>query len=585
MAAGAFVGGSSTHKHVRGGRGPRGRAGFRVAARASDAKKIMYDAHSRNKMAAGVNLLADAVSVTLGPRGRNVVLEDKFGSPKIVNDGVTIARDITLRDPAENAGAALIKEVASRANDSAGDGTTTATVLARELVNQGILAITSGRNAVNVKKGMDKAAKFLVGKLRENAKQVSGFADIKNVAAISAGNDEEIGQMIADALEKVGVEGIIVIESSNGSETTVEVEEGMEIDRGYISPQFVTNVEKSLCEFEDALVLITDIKIENISTLIPILEKVTQLQKPLVIIAEDITGDALATLVVNNMRGILKVVAIKAPSFGERRKQVLQDIAIVTGADVVSSDLQMKLEECEVEQLGRARKVTIAKTRTTLVADQGTREEISARVGQLKKDLEGSDSTYDREKLGERIAKLAGGVAVVKVGANTETELEDRKLRIEDAKNATFAAVEEGIVPGGGATMVHLAAMMPAFIETIADADERMGCEIVMNALQAPCRIIGDNAGVEGAVVLEKVMNGDFTFGYNAMSGEYVNMLEAGIIDPAKVTRTCIETATSIAGMLLTTQAVMVDAPKKKSTKGAAADMGGGMPGMGEYSL
>jgi len=551
---------------------------------AYDAKQIMYDAKSRSKMAAGVNLLADAVSVTLGPRGRNVVLEDKYGSPKIVNDGVTIARDITLRDAAENAGAALIKEVASRANDSAGDGTTTATVLARELVNQGILAITSGRNAVNVKRGMDKAAKFLVGELKKNAKQVTGFADIKNVAAISAGNDDEIGQMIADALEKVGTEGIIVIESSNGSETTVEVEEGMEIDRGYISPQFVTNVEKSLCEFEDALVLITDIKVENISVLIPILEKVTQLQKPFIIIAEDITGDALATLVVNNMRGILKVCAIKAPSFGERRKQVLQDIAIVTGADVVASDLQMKLEECEVEQLGRVRKATIAKTRCTLVADQGTREEITARVGQLKKDLEGSDSTYDREKLGERIAKLAGGVAVVKVGANTETELEDRKLRIEDAKNATFAAVEEGIVPGGGATLVHLAAMMPAFIETVADADERMGCEIVMNALKAPCTIIGNNAGVEGAVVLEKVMNGDFNFGYNAMSGEYVDMIAAGVIDPAKVTRTCIETATSIAGMLLTTQAVMIDAPKPKKAKKAAAE-GGGMPGMGEYSL
>ncbi|KAI4968535.1 hypothetical protein ZWY2020_045865, partial [Hordeum vulgare] len=490
----------------------------RLVVRA-DAKEIAFDQKSRAALQAGVEKLANAVGVTLGPRGRNVVL-DEHGNPKVVSDGVTIARAIELANPMENAGAALIREL-------------------------GILSVTSGENPVSLKKVIDKT--FLA------------------VASISAGNDELIGAMIADAIDKVGPDGVLSIESSSSFETTVDVEEGMEIDRGYISPQFVTNLEKSIVEFENARVLITDQKITSIKEIIPLLEQTTQLRCPLFIVAEDITGEALATLVVNKLRGIINVAAIKAPSFGERRKAVLQDIAIVTGAEYLAKDLGLLVENATVDQLGTARKITIHQTTTTLIADAASKDEIQARVAQLKKELSETDSIYDSEKLAERIAKLSGGVAVIKVGATTETELEDRQLRIEDAKNATFAAIEEGIVPGGGAAYVHLSTYVPAIKETIEDHDERLGADIIQKALQAPASLIANNAGVEGEVVIEKIKDSEWEMGYNAMTDKYENLIESGVIDPAKVTRCALQNAASVSGMVLTTQAIVVEKPKPKA--------------------
>ncbi|KAL9416268.1 hypothetical protein AB3S75_039458 [Citrus x aurantiifolia] len=535
----------------------------RFAVRAS-AKDIAFDQSSRAAMQAGIDKLSDAVGLTLGPRGRNVVL-DEFGSPKVVNDGVTIARAIELPDPMENAGAALIREVASKTNDSAGDGTTTASVLAREIIKLGLLSVTSGANPVSLKRGIDKTVHGLVEELEKRARPIEGRDDIKAVATISAGNDDLIGTMIADAIDKVGPDGVLSIESSSSFETTVEVEEGMEIDRGYISPQFVTNPEKLIVEFENARVLVTDQKISAIKDIIPLLEKTTQLRAPLLIIAEDVTGEALATLVVNKLRGILNVAAIKAPGFGERRKALLQDIAIVTGAEFQAGDLGLLIENTSVEQLGTARKVTIRKDSTTIIADAASKDEIQARIAQLKKELAETDSVYDSEKLAERIAKLSGGVAVIKVGAATETELEDRKLRIEDAKNATFAAIEEGIVPGGGAALVHLSDHVPAIKDKLEDADELLGADIVQKALVAPASLIAHNAGVEGEVVVEKVKDSEWTTGYNAMTDKYENMLQAGVIDPAKVTRCALQNAASVAGMVLTTQAIVVEKPKPKT--------------------
>lgn len=490
---------------------------------------------------------------------------DEFGNPKVVNDGVTIARSIELADPMENAGAALIREVASKTNDSAGDGTTTASVLAREIIKLGLLSVTSGANPVSVKKGIDKTVQKLVEELEKKARPVKGRGDIEAVATISAGNDEFVGNMIADAIDRVGPDGVLSIESSSSFETTVDVEEGMEIDRGYISPQFVTNLEKLIVEFENAKVLVTDQKISTIKETIPLLEKVTQLRAPLLIIAEDVTGEALATLVVNKLRGILNVAAIKAPGFGERRKAILQDIAIMTGAEFQAKDLGLLIESVSVEQLGTARKVTISQNSTTIISDAATKDEIQSRIAQLKKELAETDSVYDSEKLAERIAKLSGGVAVIKVGAATETELEDRKLRIEDAKNATFAAIEEGIVPGGGAAYVHLSASVPAIKNKLEDHDELLGADIVQKALVAPAALIAQNAGVEGEVVVEKIKDVEWEIGYNAMTDKYENLLEAGVIDPAKVTRCALQNAASIAGMLLTTQAIVVEKPKKKS--------------------
>ncbi|KAL4324135.1 hypothetical protein GQ457_11G019750 [Hibiscus cannabinus] len=544
----------------------------RFAARAC-AKEIAFDQRSRAAMQAGIDKLADAVGLTLGPRGRNVVL-DEFGSPKVVNDGVTIARAIELPNAMENAGAALIREVASKTNDSAGDGTTTASVLAREIIKLGLLSVTSGANPVSVKRGIDKTVQRLVEELEKKARPVKGRDDIKAVASISAGNDDLIGTMVADAIDKVGPDGVLSIESSSSFETTVDVEEGMEIDRGYISPQFVTNPEKLICEFENARVLVTDQKISAIKDIIPLLEKTTQLRSPLLIIAEDVTGEALATLVVNKLRGILNVAAIKAPGFGERRKALLQDIAIVTGAEFQASDLGLLVENTSVEQLGIARKVIITKDSTQLIAEAASKDEIQARVAQLKKELAETDSVYDSEKLAERIAKLSGGVAVIKVGAATETELEDRKLRIEDAKNATFAAIEEGIVPGGGAALVHLSTCVPAIKDKLEEADERIGADIVQKALVAPASLIAQNAGMEGEVVVEKVKNSEWEIGYNAMTDTYENLLEAGVIDPAKVTRCALQNSASVAGMVLTTQAIVVEKPKPKAPVAAPPEGG-----------
>ncbi|CAA3025181.1 ru large subunit-binding subunit alpha [Olea europaea subsp. europaea] len=532
------------------------------------AKEIAFDEKSRTALQAGIDKLANAVGLTLGPRGRNVVL-DEFGAPKVVNDGVTIARAIELPDAMENAGAALIREVASKTNDSAGDGTTTASVLAREIIKLGLLSVTSGANPVSVKKGIDKTVLGLVEELEKKARPVKGRDDIKAIATISAGNDEIIGTMIADAVDKVGPDGVLSIESSSSFETTVDVEEGMEIDRGYISPQFVTNPEKLIVEFENARVLVTDQKISAIKDIIPLLEKTTQLRAPLLIVAEDVTGEALATLVVNKLRGILNVAAIKAPGFGERRKALLQDIAILTGAEFQASDLGMLVENTDVDQLGIARKITISKDSTTLIADAASKDELQARIAQLKKELTETDSVYDSEKLAERIAKLSGGVAVIKVGAATETELEDRKLRIEDAKNATFAAIEEGILPGGGAALVHLSTYVPAIKDKLEDADERLGADIVQKALVAPASLIAQNAGIEGEVVVEKVKASDWEVGYNAMTDKYENLVEAGVIDPAKVTRCALQNSASVAGMVLTTQAIVVEKPKPKTPAAA----------------
>lgn len=526
-------------------------------------------------MAAGINKLADAVGVTLGPRGRNVVLEQSYGMPEVINDGVSIARAIDLPDPVENAGAQLIKEVAGKANDSAGDGTTTASVLARELITYGLQYIESGANPINVKKGIDKACEFLISELKKKAKPVQGREDIKAVASISAGNDDFVGEMIADALDKVGADGVLSIESSSSFETTIDVQEGMEIDRGYISPQFITNNEKMTVEFENAYVLIADENISAVKDIVPILEQVMQENRPLFIITEDITGEALATLVVNKLRGVLQVAAIKSPGFAERRKALLQDIAIVTGAEYIAKDLGMTVAKATLDQLGTARKVTIEKTDCVIIADQADRDMIQARAAQIKKELAETDSLYDTEKLSERLAKLSGGVAVIKVGAATEVELEDKKLRMEDAKNATFAAVEEGIVPGGGSTMLHLSELLPAFKEAeVPDSEEQLGVDLVFKALRAPLKKIAQNAGVEGEVIVEKLLGSDFEMGYNAMTNQVENLLDTGVLDPAKVTRSCLESACSIAGIMLTTQAVIYEKPQAKKSQ---ADQTGGM--------
>ena len=552
----------------------------------AEAKKITFDMDSRRKIQKGIDKLADAVGVTLGPRGRNVVLEEKFGMPQVINDGVTIARAIELLDPVENAGAQLIKEVAGRTNDSAGDGTTTASVLAREMIKFGLQSVAAGANPVNVKRGIDKTSLYCTKKLDELAIPIKGPSDIRAVASISAGNNDEIGAMIADAIEKVGPDGVLSIENGCGLETVVEVEEGMEIDRGYISPQFVNDTERLMVEYEGCRVLICDEKIEQVKDLVPLLEEVSQNgSPPLLIIAEDIVGEALATLVVNKVRGVLKVAAIKAPGFGERRKALLQDIAIVTGAQYIAKDLGLSVSRANMDCLGYARKVSIAQNTCTLIADGASKEDIDLRVAQLKQELAETDSVYDTQKISERIAKLAGGVAVIKVGAATETELEERKLRIEDAKNATFAAVEEGIVPGGGAALVHLSKLIDEFKVTLTDAEERLGADIVQKALLAPCRLIGNNAGVEGDVVCDRIMSREWNYGYNAMNDTYGDLIDMGVIDPKKVTRSGVMNSCSIAGMVLTTQAVITEIPKRELKKRAAGGGAGPMVEEGSFSV
>jgi chaperonin GroEL len=542
------------------------------------AKQIIFDEQARRALERGIDALANTVKVTLGPKGRNVVLEKKFGVPQIVNDGVTIAKEIELEDHLENAGAQLIREVASKTNDVAGDGTTTATVLAQALVKEGLKNVAAGSNPMSLKRGIDKAVAFVVDELRKVAKPVEDNTIIAKVAAISAGNDEEIGAMIAAAMDKVGKEGVITVEESKSLETELEVTEGMQFDRGYISPYLVTDQERMEAVFEDPYILVTDKKISIIQDLVPILEKVARSGKPLMIIAEDIEKEALATLVVNSLRGVLKVVAIKAPSFGDRRKAMLEDIAILTGGECIAESAGLKLESTTLEQLGTARKVMVTKDTTTIVA-QGEEKAVQARCAQIRRQLDETDSEYDKEKLQERLAKLSGGIAVIKVGAATETELKDRKLRIEDAVNATKAAIEEGIVAGGGTALLHLADKLHDFASSLTIPEEKIGAKIVQRGLEAPARQIAINAGLEGSVICEKVRSSqDPSYGFNAQTSVYEDLVAAGIIDPVKVTRSALQNAASVASMVLTTECLVVDKPEEK---GSAAGGGGG--GMGDY--
>ncbi|GIV16966.1 MAG: 60 kDa chaperonin 1 [Armatimonadota bacterium] len=527
------------------------------------AKQILYDEDARRALERGVNLVADAVKVTLGPKGRNVVLEKKWGSPTITKDGVTVAKEVELEDPFENMGAQLCREVASKTNDVAGDGTTTATVLAQAIVAEGLKYVAAGGNPILVKRGIEMAVEKAVEEIKKHAIPVSTKEDVEHVASI-AGNDPEIGKVIAEAMEKVGKDGVITVEESKGTTTTLEVVEGMQFDRGYISPYFITDPERMEAVLEDCYILIHEKKISNAQDLIPLLEKIANARKPLLIIAEDVEGDALATLVVNKIRGVLNVAAVKAPGFGERRKAMLEDIAILTGGKFLSEDLGIKLENVDFSMLGRAKKVIVAKEETTIVEGAGSRDAVMGRINQIKKQIEETESNYDREKLQERLAKLAGGVAVIKVGAATETELKEKKHRFEDALSATRAAVEEGIVPGGGVTYLNIIPALDGIGET---PDEQHGAAIVRRALEEPLRQIAENAGLEGSVVVERVKNMEKGWGLNALTGEYVDMVKAGIVDPVKVTRSALQNAASIAGMLLTTEALVVEKPEKKESK------------------
>ncbi|WP_427043279.1 chaperonin GroEL [Fusobacterium sp. SB021] len=519
------------------------------------AKLIKFDEEARKKLEKGVNTLADAVKITLGPKGRNVILEKSYGSPLITNDGVSIAREIELEDPFENLGAKLIKEVATKANDVAGDGTTTATILAQNIVKEGLKVVSAGANPIFIKKGIDKAAKEVVRNLKIKAKKVQSNEEIEQVASISAG-DEEIGKLIAEAMAKVGETGVITVEEAKSLETTLEVVEGMQFDKGYISPHMVTDPVRMEAELENPYVLITDKKISSMKDILPLLEKIVQESKPLLIIADDLEGEALTTLVINNLRGTLNVVAVKAPAFGDRRKAILEDIAVLTGGKVVSEEMGMKLEEAGLEVLGTAKKIKITKDSTTIVDGGGEAQAISERIERIKAQISESTSSYDAEKLQERAAKLSGGVAVIKVGAATETEMKDKKLRIEDALNATKAAVEEGIVPGGGVAFVEILKSMEDFK---LQGEEGMGVEIVKKALMSPLKQIAVNAGLDGGVVAEKVKTLPDGFGLDAAKEEYVDMMANGIIDPAKVTRSAIQNAASIASLILTTEVVVAE--------------------------
>jgi chaperonin GroEL len=542
------------------------------------AKRIIYNEQARRALEKGIDILAEAVAVTLGPKGRNVVLEKKFGAPQIINDGVTIAKEIELEDHIENTGVALIRQAASKTNDAAGDGTTTATVLAHAMVKAGLRNVAAGANAITLKKGIDKAAEFLVEKIKEHAKPISDSNAIAQVGTISAGNDEEVGQMIADAMDKVGKEGVISLEEGKSMTTELEVTEGMRFDKGYISPYFATDTERMEAVLDDPYILLTDKKIGLVQDLVPVLEQIARTGKPLLIIAEDIEKEALATLVVNRLRGVLNVAAVKAPGFGDRRKAMLEDIAVLTNGQLITEDAGLKLENAKLEMLGTARRITINKDTTTIVAE-GNEVAVKARCEQIRKQMDETDSSYDKEKLQERLAKLSGGVAVVKVGAATETEMKDKKLRLEDAINATKAAVEEGIVPGGGTTLAHLAPALEQWAAANLSGEELIGATIVASSLTAPLKRIAENAGVNGSVVAEHVKNKPFNEGYNAATGEYVDMLAAGIVDPAKVTRSGLQNAASIAGMVLTTECIVADMPEKKE----AAPAGGGMGGDFDY--
>jgi chaperonin GroEL len=539
------------------------------------AKDVKFDTDARNRMLRGVNILADAVKVTLGPKGRNVVLDKSFGAPRITKDGVTVAKEIELEDKFENMGAQMVKEVASRTNDEAGDGTTTATVLAQAIIKEGMKSVAAGMNPMDLKRGIDLATAKVVEAIKGAARKVENSDEVAQVGTISANGEREIGKQIADAMQKVGNEGVITVEENKGLETETEVVEGMQFDRGYLSPYFVTNADKMTAELEDAMILLHEKKLSSLQPMVPLLEAVIQSGKPLLIVAEDVEGEALATLVVNKLRGGLKIAAVKAPGFGDRRKAMLQDIAILTGGQVISEDLGMKLENVGIDMLGRAKRVSINKDNTTVVDGQGAKAEIQARVAQIRQQIEETTSDYDREKLQERVAKLAGGVAVIKVGGMTEVEVKERKDRVDDALNATRAAVQEGIVVGGGVALIQAAKLLSDVRGENSDQDA--GVAIVRRALEAPLRQIAQNAGVDGSVVAGKVReSNDSKFGFNAQTEEYGDMFKFGVIDPAKVVRTALEDAASVAGLLITTEAMVADRPKEDK----APAMGGGMGGM-----
>ena len=540
------------------------------------AKEVKFSTDARDKMLRGVNILANAVKVTLGPKGRNVVIEKSFGAPRITKDGVTVAKEIELEDKFENLGAQLLRSVASKTNDIAGDGTTTATVLGQAIVVEGVKAVAAGFNPMDLKRGIDLAVEEVVASLKAASSKIKSSSEVAQVGTISANGESAIGDMIAEAMQKVGNEGVITVEEAKTAETELDVVEGMQFDRGYLSPYFVTNAEKMTAVLEDPVILLHEKKLSNLQAILPILESVVQSQRPLLIIAEDIEGEALATLVVNRLRGGLKVAAVKAPGFGDRRKAMLEDIAILTGGQVISEDLGIKLENVTIDMLGTAKRVEITKENTTIVDGAGTQEDIQGRVGQIKSQIEETTSDYDKEKLQERLAKLAGGVAVIKVGGSTEVEVKERKDRVDDALNATRAAVEEGIVPGGGVALLRAS---HAITVKGANADQAAGINIVRRALQEPVRTIANNAGAEGSVVVGKILeNSSITFGYNAATGEYGDLIAMGVIDPVKVVRTALQDAASVASLLITTEALIVEAPKDAAP---AMPGGGGMGGMG----
>lgn len=541
------------------------------------AKDVKFAGDARDRMLRGVDILANAVKVTLGPKGRNVVLDKSFGAPRITKDGVTVAKEIELEDKFENMGAQMVREVASKTNDNAGDGTTTATVLAQAIVREGAKSVAAGMNPMDLKRGIDIAVTAVLKDVEKRAKKVSSSAEVAQVGTISANGDKQIGKMIADAMQKVGNEGVITVEEAKSLDTEVEIVEGMQFDRGYISPYFVTNAEKMIAELEDAYILLHEKKLSGLQSMLPLLEAVVQTSKPLLIISEDVEGEAIATLVVNKLRGGLKIAAVKAPGFGDRRKAMLEDIAILTGGQMISEDLGIKLENVTLQMLGRAKKVVIEKEKTTIIDGAGKKKDIEARVAQIKQQVEETTSDYDREKLQERLAKLAGGVAVIKVGGATEIEVKEKKDRVEDALNATRAAVEEGIVPGGGTALLRAKKAVGKL--TADNPDVQAGINIVLRAIEAPIRQIAENAGVEGSIVVGKILESKSeTFGFDAANEEYVDLVEKGIVDPAKVVRRALQDAASVAGLLVTTEAMVADAPKADAPP---AMPGGGMGGMG----
>jgi chaperonin GroEL len=542
------------------------------------AKILKYDEDARKSILNGVNTLADAVKITLGPKGRNVIIDRSYGAPNVTKDGVTVAKEIELSDKFENMGAQMVKEVASKTSDVAGDGTTTATILAQAIFREGAKSVAAGSNPMDLKRGIDKAVEVVVKELKKMSKPTKDAKEIAQVGTISANNDEAIGAIIAEAMEKVGKEGVITVEEAKGLETELEIVEGMQFDRGYLSPYFVTNAEKMEVELEDCLILIYEKKISSMKDLLPILEQIAKMGRPLLIIAEDIEGEALATLVVNKIRGTLHVAAVKAPGFGDRRKAMLEDIAILTGGKMISEEMGLKLENTKIEDLGRAKRLTIDKDNTTIIDGAGSRASLEGRVKQIRAQVEETTSDYDREKLQERLAKLVGGVAVIKVGAATETEMKEKKARVEDALNATRAAVEEGIVPGGGVAYLRT---LPALDKMKLEGDEQVGVRIVKKALEEPLKMIANNAGMEGSIVVEKVKEKKGAYGFNARTDKYEDMIAAGVIDPTKVTRFALQNASSVASLMLTTQCMVADKPEEKSAMPAMPPGGGGYPGMG----